>query len=260
MKNHLSTTKSQNLEKKVYKCDKCQDTGVIMIDFDTAMPCECKRIEAKKKRMAKLLQFADIPPIYQNIKIKDFDTNRYQNKETAENIKDLAFRYVKHYLSNDLGDGLYLYSRTKGSGKTRMAISIANEVAELFEKQIKYMTVHQLTSSIQSTFKNKEVTSEEVENSVINVDLLILDDLAVENITTWSEAILYNIVDRRNELHKPTIFTANIPVRELPYSDNRIQSRINENTMKIAFPEESVRDQIAQERDNAFLQKLYGGE
>lgn len=251
-------------EKRTYKCNQCKDAGVIIEqNTDTlqkaARTCQCRLLEAKKKRMSKLLQFANIPREYQDIRVKDFDTNRYSDryKIVAENAKDLGDRYIKAYPLNDMGKGLYLYSRTKGSGKTRMAISIANGIAEQFEASIKYMTVHELTTSIQSTFKSKDLTSEEIENQVIDVDLLILDDLAVENTTKWSEAILYNIIDKRNELKKPTIFTANIPIRELPYKEGRIQSRINRMTIEIPFPEESVRDQIAEHENEEFLRALF---
>lgn len=256
----MSTTKSQKSNTEIhYQCNKCKDTGLIILDQDTAKSCDCKKRIAKKKRMSKILEFADIPKDFKNLKIEDFDISLYSkdNQEIADNVKEVADRFVKTYEQNTMGKGLYFYSNTKGSGKTRMALSIANEIAYRYEASIKYMTVHQLTTSIQSTFKDKNNTGEAIEDSLIEVDFLILDDLAVENTTQWSEAILYNIIDKRNDLKKLTIFTANIPINELPYREGRIQSRINRMTIEIPFPEESIRDQIACNENDEFLKLLF---
>lgn len=57
--------------------------------------------------------------------------------------------------------------------------------------------------------------------------------------------------------HRVTIFTSNYPLEKLEY-DDRITNRMKEVSYLIAFPEESVREKIAAEKNEAMLHRVAG--
>ena len=90
------------------------------------------------------------------------------------------------------------------------------------------------------------------------MDLLILDDLGTENITAWSEGLLYSILDYRNDNLKPTILTSNSSIGGLAYGE-RIKSRLRRMALEIHFPEESIRDGLSRLEAESFLDQLDQG-
>lgn len=230
--------------------------------MNTARQCECVKERLRSKRLNNILEFADIPLEYKDLSMKDFDINIYKqnkNKQLAKAAVEVSIRYINNYLELEkLGKGLYLYSDIPGSGKTSMAIIIANEIMRLFEKSIRYTTVEDISSNIKSTYNNESIlTEKDIIDNLVDVDLLILDDLGVENNSSWTESKVYPIIDKRNEQKRPTIFTANMPISNLPYHQ-RIKSRLNRITTRIHFPEEDIRSYIGSQEDEKVLNILFG--
>ena len=88
------------------------------------------------------------------------------------------------------------------------------------------------------------------------VDVLIIDDFGVESPAAWINDKMYQIITRRYINKKVTIFTSNESLDSLRY-DDRITNRIKERTYQIAFPEESVRDHIAERNREEMIEKSY---
>lgn len=235
-------------EPKNFKCNLCEDTGVVITGPDSARPCECKREEARAKRMASLLEFADIPPAFKGLDLSDWDTDIYKSdadKKQAKIIKQIAFNYIKYF--NKAKRGLYLHSKTPGSGKTMLSLIIGNEVMRIHEKTVKYTTVTDLMETLKSNFNNKTASNKDILDSFSEIDLLILDDIGQESIrvkkdsVSWAEEMLFNILDKRQDFNKPTIFTSNLPINDLPYNQ-RLKSRVTRMIeLPLVFPEEDIR-------------------
>ena len=146
--------------------------------------------------------------------------------------------------------GLYLYSGINGSGKTRMAVSIANEL--IYEKQIqvKFATSLQILNEIKASWdkQDRECSESKLLDFLSTTKVLIIDDFGVENSERdWIKEKFYHIINTRYVDNKITIFTSNSSLESLRY-DERITNRIKERAYQIPFPDESVRDIIA--RDN----------
>ena len=80
------------------------------------------------------LQFAEMPDMYKECRFSNMKSSVYQLPESKE-IFIQAAKAVKYWLENiqqmqKQGIGLYIYSNTKGSGKTRLVCSMANEMIE----------------------------------------------------------------------------------------------------------------------------------
>lgn len=219
-------------------------------------PCVCREKSIKSNR----LKFANIPDTYKNFKLGNFNIETYKEIR-SRGIAAIACKTIKYYLDNfnemqARGMGLYLHSDTKGSGKTRMAASIANFLLE--EHQVKFAVSTVILREIQYTWsKDSEYTESKILNDLTNSEILIIDDFGTEKSASWINDKFYHIVNERYINKKVTIFTSNFELNKLDY-DVRITNRIKENTYQIAFPEESIREHIAKRNNQEMLENLKG--
>lgn len=80
------------------------------------------------------------------------------------------------------------------------------------------------------------VDSEEVFSSYANASLLFLDDLGAAKTSEWVEEINYRLVNHRYENHLPTLFTSNVPPKELGERlGERVASRLIEMTQTVVL-------------------------
>lgn len=182
---------------------------------------------------------------------KDFDWNRYGEDVSAQ--KAIANSFVTKF--DDYrreGRGLYIFSKTKGSGKTMLACCLANEVLKKYDLSVKFVTVADYAELV----KQKDTGSIEKRELIMDAGLLILDDIGsqTEN-KEWIETALFRLVDRRYSNHFPTIFTSNLRMEELK-SDDRIASRIYGVSIPVIIPEVSIRKQTADRFKRGFLQRV----
>lgn len=219
------------------------------------MMCKCYYDSITNKK----LEFANIPEVFKGLTINSFRIDAYlkdESKSKAIVAKKMAVNFIKNFETfQEEGKGLYLYSNTKGSGKTRMAVSIGNAIMNVKRLGVKYTTTMDLLSEIKNTFNSdSQITESELVNSIKEIDVLILDDVGVENPTNWVRSMFYSILDARMDNNKITIFTSNLSIDQLKH-DDRLKSRIEKMAIPIEFPEESIRSEMAKS-ENEELQRL----
>ena len=224
---------------------------------------ECGCGERQRKIMQGKIEFASIPESFKELRLNSFATSVYKQTVSKQCIAK-SCKLIKGWLDNlermkTEGMGLYLYSQTKGSGKTRMATSIGNEL--IFEKhmQVKFATSLQIVNEIKACWdEESELSESTLLNYLIRSEVLILDDFGTEHIKDWIQDKFYHIINSRYVNRKITIFTSNMDLNNLKY-DERITNRIKERCFVIPFPEESVREHIAEDKMHE-LRKLVGME
>lgn len=242
-----------------FKCDKCNGTGFILRTteqgYEVANECECLKEQIKTRRLA----FADIPEVFQDITLNSFDTSLYKTpdgREMAKIAKKLCSSFIRDYEEMlKRGKGLYLFSSTKGSGKTRMAVSIANALINYKNTPVKFTTTIRILEEIKATFNNPEISESELLSAINRVEVIIFDDIGTENPTPWVREKFYSILNQRLIDRKITIFTSNCKVEKLQL-DSRIVNRIQKMAIPIQFPEESVRGYLAEEENNEIMEML----
>ena len=226
--------------------------------------CDCYDQLIKQREIDKKLDLSGIPPIFSKATVHSFDVTRYSMQgdcDTADIAKKAATNFVENYqIMKEHGKGLYLYSKVKGSGKTRLASSIANALVKMYGLDIAFIKSADLISQIKKTFGSKEITQADVIETFRKVELLVVDDLALKGATEFEEGILYDVMDYRLENKKPTIFTSNVTIQGLEaiYPGGRVNKRINKMAMEIYMPEESIRDQEAESENAEFEKILFG--
>lgn len=208
--------------------------------------------------MTRRLRFAEIPDAFRGMKLQTFQMGVYQKPESKQRIV-AACKIVKTYLEDfekqkDAGMGLYIWSKTKGSGKTRMAAGIANELLEKYS--VKFAVSMAILQEIKDTWrKEAEYNESRLLDALSTTEILIIDDFGVETPAGWINDKFYQIINERYINQKVTIFTSNEPLDKLQY-DDRITNRIKERTYQISFPEESVRECIAEDKQKELLKKM----
>ncbi len=242
--------------KSHYNCPKCWDTGYLQDDLftddngiDWAIPCDCG-IKANNAYQSRI-KFAEIPEIYKNNFFNNFNTDLYNDTKISKVIFD-----TMNYLNNfeDMkqnGYGLYLWSNTKGSGKTRLISSLANELLRN-GYNIKFSTSLDILEEIKATWnKETDYTESELIKCLTTVDILVIDDFGVETPKQWINDKFFGIINKRYEKGLVTLYTSNYPINKLNY-DKRITSRVAEKNFEIHFVEESIRERISEKMQMKF--------
>lgn len=249
-----------------YKCEKCHDTGWEMVkELDGHEFCrECSCGYLQRYRLNGRLKFATIPKEFEGQTVDNFQTDCYstaENRELAAMAQTIAKRYVEKFDEiQETGKGLYFYSRVKGSGKTRLAVSIANDLIEKKFIQAKFATTIQILDQIKATWggisKNEE-SEQKLIHDIVSVPVLVIDDIGVEAVKDWINERFYNILNGRMIEKRVTIFTSNCKIEELNF-DDRITNRIVKMALPVQFPDESIRTAIARKENDDLLDRLLG--
>lgn len=183
---------------------------------------------------------------------KDFDWNCYQ--EDVEIQKRIANAFVYNFKDFQReGRGLFIYSNTKGSGKTMLACCIANEILKNQDLSVKFVNVPDYIELV----KDKSEFGREQVRNIMNASLLIVDDIGaqVEN-KEWITTALFRLIDSRYAGVRPTIFTSNVRMEELK-TDSRISDRIYAMSVQVMMPEVNIRRRIADKHTTIFLEKIF---
>ena len=195
------------------------------------------------------------------MRLSTFRSDVYRETESRKKIL-AACAIVKEYLEHfhdekRKGMGLYIYSSTKGSGKTRMAASIGNELMEKHDTAVKFSTSTKILSEIRKTYEpGTIITESKLIDALVTTEVLIIDDFGTEKVTDWVKDKFYEIINSRYVEKKVTLFTSNESLDTLKY-DDRITNRIKEMCYQIDFPEESIREHIAEENMNMITARAF---
>lgn len=107
------------------------------------------------------------------------------------------------------GKGLYIFSKTKGSGKMFLSCALANEVMERLDICVKFISVPELLEMTKKSYR--DFAKEEGLDRIKEAELLILDDIGAETKKEWVDTELFRLIDSRYASKKVTIFTSNVP-------------------------------------------------
>jgi len=170
---------------------------------------EC--IERKQEVIRQKFTKAAIPKRFLNRTFENYQTTS-QQQQLALNI---ARTYANHFAERlENGGGLILQGQP-GTGKTHLACAIANQVITN-GASARFTTVMQLVRAIRATWKrDSEQSEDEILQSIIGYDLLIIDEIGVQYETESEKLILFDVLNGRYENEKPTILLTNLVGQEL---------------------------------------------
>ena len=212
----VSNGYSEDYLEPQFVCDKCSDTGYIELDNKT-ITCDCYK---KLLSAAACEELNKISPLSLST-FDSFNLSYYSERPDANgnvpykrmtNIYNHCLNYAKTFSKNS--KGLLLMGST-GLGKTHLSLAIANEVINEGYSVV-YVSVPDILSKIESEhFSYSYSNEQEIMQSLLDCDLLILDDLGTEFSTQFSTTTIYNIFNTRINMGKPLIINTNLDVDEL---------------------------------------------
>lgn len=194
-----------------------------------------------------------MPVEYESKTLRDFSWDIYGEnvvvqRKLVEAFIDRFDVFVKR------GQGLYIFSTVKGSGKTLLACCLANEILSRREVAVKFATV----SSYLNLLTQRDDISRESAETIREASLLILDDIGAETATKpWVDSAIFELINNRYTKKLPTIFTSNYALHNLKIDDRAID-RIHEMSVDIAMPEKGIRWQQADKRNREFVKDVLG--
>lgn len=215
-----------------YDCDLCKDTGYITEGFKT-VKCNCLKqkifdLEYNKSNISNLSEqnFSMFKStVYSNI----VDKNKYNSdispRENIEIIKKICINFIDNF--NNANEKNLLFTGNTGLGKTFLSSCIANEILKK-GKTVLYQTAPVMFDTIIDYRFGKNTSN--IYNSLLDVDLLIIDDLGTESMNSMKFSELFNIINTRllnqNNHCTKTIISTNLNLQNLFHSyDERIVSR-----------------------------------
>ncbi len=229
-----------------HKCDQCGDTGYV-----GGKMCSCMRTLLRETAYERLNKISPLS-------LSDFDSfsldyysdsllNGGKTSARAVMTKVLAFcrKYAYDFSENSRS---LLFQGGPGLGKTHLSLSVAKTAIDRGYGVI-YVSAPAILSKIENERFSGRGREENSEQLVLDCDLLIIDDLGTEFTTKFSVSAIYNIINSRMIMSKPTIISTNLTIAELQEKYNfRTVSRIIGMLDRVEFVGSDIRQQKRRER------------
>lgn len=210
-----------------YYCNICKDTGEV-----NGNVCKCKKdiIVSEKIKNASLHSGVE-EENFENFNFDIFSDKIPQGKPASpRQLVKFYYEEFKKYCDEFSSDSPSLFiTGPVGTGKTYFCNCISHE---LLAKNVN--VVYLTSADLMKKLRNYNLGSFDYEETnrqdyrlIMNSDLLIIDDLGSEQISTYNVSNLFNLINERINKKKPVIISTNISfieIREL--YDERIYSRL----------------------------------
>ena len=192
-------------------CPQCGGTGWKSVEVDgvrAVVRCECHDME----RAELLLKQARIPPRYEHCAIENFDVRK--NRDTGEANPSLAAAklYAQRFVEEYPTDFGLLFVGSTGVGKTHLAVAVIR--ALMLQKGVEclFYDFHDLLKAIRDSYNPISQNSElSVLQPVLDVEVLLLDELAAANPSDWVKETLQHIINTRYNHKRVTLITTTLP-------------------------------------------------
>lgn len=197
------------MDEPVANCSRCGDSGLLRRDVPASDPhfgkpieCPCG-IMASRRRM-RIWRASQVPPT-----MLDYTLDTFANLTgKAELVADLR--------AWQASDRDALFVGPVGLGKTGLAVAMLLEAMRQGTTGL-YVVAPTFLSRIRATYhrasdRDEGVDELDVLESLIGVNLLVLDDLGKVALTEWGQEKLFTVVNERYLYGRRTIYTSNLDV------------------------------------------------
>lgn len=238
-------------------CPVCGGTGYELymqrVDgYDT--PLEFAKPCTRCRTQRRLQDMTGVPPQFRDADLGKFGFDSYSRD--MGNLRKIAADFLKNYRERweKARKGLYLWSKTPGSGKTFLSCCIGKSVMIKYDLRMRFITVPDYLAKVGESYKRQPG---ECDESAIyrECDLLIFDDIGAQKSGEWQQQEVFRIINERLNAGKVIMFTSNMCPEDLNLDDRTID-RIMKKSVILQMPEESIRRREAKEEQDDFLKGI----
>ena len=208
-------------------CHTLRVTDKIIPVFNRRMPVPCQCMRDKKRKEEERIDYHLKMQMVDKLRSASLLGERYReatfdNTDLVGGDFDKAFQRCRKYcdihadaLAN--GYGIYLYGAS-GTGKTHLTACICNELLRKCQ-QCLFTNFLEIAKLIRQTY-TKNTEAEAIVKRISEVDFLFIDDLGTELLKrngedNWLQEQVFDIINKRYNNKKPTIFSSNYSLNEL---------------------------------------------
>lgn len=217
-----------------YHCAICRDTG-----RNKGAVCVCVQEELRRLRRR---QVHDAGPLkltrFENFSLEYYPETTEEGQGSPRRTMARVLQRCREYAQQfgPRSESLFLFGNA-GLGKTHLAMAIAYEVLERGFDAI-YVSAQSAFAEIS---RQRFERGSDLFDSMMDADLLVMDDLGTEYLDAYSYSRLYELVNGRQR--RPTIYTTNICDSDQLYQryTEKIASRLLGECSPIRFYGEDIR-------------------
>ena len=210
-------------KKPLYKCDRCCDTGWILVPQENRQPlavsCECRGIEKVKNEWK-----------YSGINV-EMTKHTFANfkvwNEASQRAKDTATAYYTDFkeVRNERRNSILLCGQV-GSGKTHLSVALG---LNFLKQKIKvvYMPYRDVITKIKQNMLDQEYYIKTLSKYQL-CEVLLIDDLFKGKINESDINIVFEIINYRYLNFLPIIVSSEFSIERLLNFDEAVGSRIYE--------------------------------
>lgn len=230
----------------IFSCGKCHDTGYIEEDNRTVI-CDCMTKLMSDIACERLNAFSPLSlSTFESFHLDYYSDVPDSSGTSPLNRMSKILNYCRRYADTftPSSKGILMRGAT-GLGKTHLSLAIANEVMRK-GMSVVYVSAPDILSKLEREHFSYHYDAEEnIFQSLVRCDLLIIDDLGTEFTSQYSIATVYNIFNTRILTGKPIIMNTNLTLNELLglYSQ-RFVSRLLGACDRLDFLGEDIRPRL----------------
>lgn len=202
-----------------------------------------------------------IPETFYDKGIDEFDWSMYVKEDGTECDTSIHEKIINSIINEyDKWEkdcmGLYIWSNTKGTGKTFLASCICNELMSKYAIRTRFVNASDLIDISQSgDMESYDEYKRNPMKLLYECKFLVIDDLGQKKNSDWLEDLLYKIIDERMRNKRQTMITSNMMIHSLPY-DDRLRSRLEATCVTLHLPEAIIRSKESREKKNGFFKEI----
>ena len=223
-------------------CTLCDDNG-----WRGAEMCQCLKDLCAKEQIRQLSSLLDLQgQSFENFRLdlysdQPFDGyGSFSPRQNMEYVYDICLHYANEFPDSPYFKNLFLTGST-GLGKTFLSASIARVVSE-HGYSVVYDTALNVFAQFESSKFDKDSVAYENTQRYLHCDLLILDDLGSEMRTSFTQSVLYEIVNTRLINNICTVISSNMSLSQIQQNYSpQIFSRIAGKYRSLSFYGEDIR-------------------
>jgi len=160
---------------------------------------------ARTRNARKIIDRGEIAPRFANCEFDNYVTTTQAQISVLEACKN----YANEIEENIANGRCMIMTGNVGTGKNHLAVAITKAALKKGKTSV-HLTAYELICRIRETWTKKNESEMDVIKKLGSIDLLVIDEIGRQNNSANELLHLFNVLDCRYKLKKPTIVISNL--------------------------------------------------